>query len=134
MKSRHVSMLVVLLLIVNYCGLIAAHGSDNITQSDFAAGSFSKTIGLFHYAREHAKAVGGTPPPADWNSKLTVNYVNQNGVKVFYIGFAGVNYGEAEFQIPLQSIVERFNAAKGEPAMTTSLVRKSLTNWIPRMA
>jgi hypothetical protein len=119
-KSRHVSMLVVLLLIVNSYGFIAVHGSDNITQSDFAVGSFSKTIDLFQYAREHAEAVGGTPPPADWNSKLTVNYVNQNGVKVFYMGFAGVNLGEAEFQIPLQSIVERFNTIKGEPAMTAS--------------
>ena len=120
MKPRHVSMLVVLLLVGNSYGLIAAHGSEDITQSDFAAGSFSKTIDLFEYVREHAETVGGTPPPADWSSKLTVNYVNQNGVKVFYMGFAGVDYGDAEFQIPLQSVVERFNTTKGEPAMTAS--------------
>jgi hypothetical protein len=113
-------MLVIFLLIGNSYGLIVAHGSEDITQSDFAAGSFSKTIDLFEYVREHAETIGGTPPPVDWNSKLIVNYVNQNGVKVLYMGFAGVDYGDAEFQIPLQSIVERFNTTKGEPAMTAS--------------
>jgi hypothetical protein len=61
-KRRHVSILVILLLVGNCYGLITAHGSETITQSDFAAGDFSKTIDLFEYAREHAEAIGGTPP------------------------------------------------------------------------
>lgn len=59
-------------------------------------------------------------PPAGWTSDTIVNYVNQNGVKLLYLGFEGVDDGNAKFTLPLQSIVESFNTTKGEPAMTAS--------------
>jgi len=75
---------------------------------------------LFDYARRYSDSVGGTPPPEGYTSDTVVNYINQNGVKLLYIGFAGVDYGNTKFQLPLQSVVERFNTTKGEPAMTAS--------------
>ena len=75
---------------------------------------------MFDYARRYSDSVGGTPPPEGYTSDTVVNYINQNGVKLLYIGFAGVDYGNTKFQLPLQSVVERFNTTKGEPAMTAS--------------
>lgn len=120
MKIKSLTIAIALLLVINSFGLLKAQASDEITKNDFFMGSFSKTIDLFDYVRNHAEAIGGTPPPADWTSDTVVNYINQNGVKLLYMGFAGVDYGKAKFQLPLQSIVERFNTTKGEPAMTAS--------------
>lgn len=120
MKIKALSITIALLLLINSYVLIRAQASDTITSADFNASSWSKSIDLFDYARLHAEAVGGTPPPANWTSDTIVNYINQNGVKILYMGFAGVDYGKAKFQVPLQSIVERFNTTKGEPAMTAS--------------
>ena len=36
------------------------------------------------------------------------------------MGFAGVDFEKAEFQIPLQSFVERFKTPSGDEAMTAS--------------
>ena len=120
MKIKVLSISIALLFIVNSFGLPKAEASDTISASDFKLGSWSKSIDLFDYARQHAEAVGSTPPPAEWTSDMVVNYINQYGVKLLYMGFAGVDYGQAKFQVPLQSIVERFNTTKGEPAMTAS--------------
>ena len=120
MKIKVLSLAIAFLLVVNSYGLIGARASDTITSSDFQLGSWSKSIDLFDYARQYAESVGGTPPPTNWTSDTVVNYINQNGVKLLYLGFAGVGYGNAKFQLPLQSIVERFNTTKGEPAMTAS--------------
>jgi hypothetical protein len=120
LKIKVLSLAIAFLLVVNSYGLIVARASDTITSSDFQLSSWSKSIDLFDYARQYAESVGGTPPPANWTSDTVVNYINQNGVKLLYLGFAGVDYGNAKFQLPLQSIVERFNTTKGEPAMTAS--------------
>jgi len=120
MRVTTLSVAVAFLLVINSFSMIKAQASDQITKNDFTVGSFSKTIDLFDYARTHAEAIGGAPPPADWTSDTVVNYINQNGLKLLYMGFAGVDYGKAKFQLPLQSIVERFNTTKGESAMTAS--------------
>jgi hypothetical protein len=120
MRVKTLSIAIAFLLVINSFSVIKAQASDQITKNDFTVGSFSKTIDLFEYARTHAEAIGGTPPPADWTSDTVVNYINQNGLKLLYMGFAGVDYGKAKFQLPLQSIVERFNTTKGEPAITAS--------------
>ena len=120
MKARFLSAIVALLLVVNSFGLASVKASDQIATSDFALGSFSKNIDLLDYARQHANAAGGIPPPSNWKSNLVVNYINQTGVQLLYMGYAGLDTGNASFQIPLQSIVERFNTTKGDLAMTTS--------------
>ena len=120
MKIKILSIMISFLLVANSLGLIGARASDTISASDFQLGSWSKTIDLFDYARQHADSVGGVPPPESWTSDTVVNYINQNGFKLLYMGFAGVDYGSAKFQLPLQSVVESFNTTKGEPAMTAS--------------
>ena len=118
--KKFLSIITVSLLLIGSFGIIATGASDTITAADFKSSSWSKSIDLFDYARQHAESVGGTPPPKDWTSETIVNYINKNGVKILYMGFAGVNYGEAKFQLPLQSVVESFNTTKGEPVMTAS--------------
>jgi hypothetical protein len=108
------------LLVINSVGAISTQASDTITATDFGEGNWSKSIDLFAYARQNAEAVGGNPPPDNWTSETIVNYINQNGVEVLYMGMAGIDFGQAKYQLPLQSIVERFNTTKGEPAMTAS--------------
>jgi len=120
MRIKLLSIVITILLVANSFSLNIAQASDEITAADFTLGSFSKTIDLFDYVRKHAEAVGGTPPPANWTSALVVNYINQFEVKLLYMGLAGVDFGKAKFQVPLQSIVERFNTTKGELAMTAS--------------
>jgi len=110
----------ILVLAINSFRLIESEASDTITANDFGPGSWSKSIDIFEYARRYAEVNGGTPPPTEWTSNLVINYINQNSVKLLYMGFAGVDNGKAEFQLPLQSIVERFNTTNGEPAMTAS--------------
>ena len=100
MRVKTLSVAVAFLLVINSFSMIKAQASDQITKNDFTVGSFSKTIDLFDYARTHAEAIGGAPPPADWTSDTVVNYINQNGVKLLYMGFAGVDYGKAKFQVP----------------------------------
>lgn len=114
------SFIIGFLLLVNSFALIGVHASDVITSSDFSSTSFSKTIDLLDYARQHAQEVGGTLPPTGWSSDTVVNYINQNGFKLLYMGLSGVDINNAKYQLPMQSIVERFNTTKGEAAMTAS--------------
>jgi hypothetical protein len=120
LKIKVLSIVIAFLLVVNSLGLIGVRASDTISGSDFQQGSWSKSIDLFDYARKYANSTGGTPPPAGWTSDTVVNYINQNGVKLLYLGFAGVDNGNDMFTLPLQSIVEHFNTTKGDPAMTAS--------------
>jgi len=99
---------------------IPASAADDIVAADFSKPSWSKNIDLLDYVRRHAEAIDGTPPPATWSSDLVVNYVNQRGVKLLYMGFGGVDFGEAKYQLPLQSLVERFNTTEGDEAITAS--------------
>ena len=118
MKIRFLAIVIAVIIGFNSYASVRVQASDTISSSDFNSTSWSKTVDLFDYARAHAEAVGGTPPKANWTSDTVVNFVNQNGVKLLYVGLAGVDYGKAKFQVPLQSIVEQFNTTKGEQAMT----------------
>jgi hypothetical protein len=120
LKLKIFSITLVIFLFLSSARLSSVYASETITPNDFTQGSWSKTIDLFDYARKNAETIKGPPPPAEWTSNLEINYINEKGVKLLYMGFAGVDFGKAEFQLPLQSFVERFTTVNGDEAMTAS--------------
>jgi hypothetical protein len=120
MRVVRISFILVILLLSSVISSFNVLASDELVKEDFDKASFSKTIDVFDYARKHAEATNGTVPPSAWESNIVVNYINEKGLKLLYMGFAGVDFGKAEFQMPLQSIVERFKTPSGDEAMTAS--------------
>lgn len=122
MRSEPFRELFIILVIVGAIGwgIKPVTAGDSLEPSDFEEESWSISLDLLDFARDHAEEYGRDPPPDSWSSDLRLNYINLHGVRLLYAGFVGVTLDKFSLTVPLQAFIEHFKTRDGLDAITAS--------------
>ncbi len=94
--------------------------ADTITNTDFQAESFSKTVDYYDYVRQYAAANGFPVPNTTEHAYIYTNYINVGGFQLFYAGLVNATHNGMFVTIPIQTFFEHFKTPAGKDAITAS--------------
>src|SRR5712692_4976288 len=94
--------------------------ASTVTNTDFQAQSFSKTVDWYDYVRQYAAANNFTPPSPNEHAYIYANYVNVGGFQLFYAGLVNATHNGMFITAPLQTVFEHFKTPNGKDAITAS--------------
>jgi hypothetical protein len=94
--------------------------ADSVSDGDFQAQSYSKTVDWYNYVRAYAAAHNLTAPPTNEHAYIYTNYVNVGGFQLFYAGLVNATHNGMNVTIPLQTFFEHYKTVGGKDAITAT--------------
>jgi hypothetical protein len=94
--------------------------ADTVSDNDFTAQSYSKTVDWYNYVRAYAAAHNLPAPPTTEHAYIYTNYINVGGFQIFYAGLLNATHNGMNVTIPLQTFFEHYKTIGGKDAITAS--------------
>ena len=110
MKASYLALLLIVIASASVIAPVA--NADTLLKADFQQQSFSKDVDFMDYARAYATVNGLDQPPDSYHAYLDMNYINQDGLQLFYAGLDNITLGgPVTYRIPMQSYILHYKTS-----------------------